>query len=159
MVNKLALQKREKLRESTRTRVEKDRRWVLGNRSAMGRGLRWLIERHWASTMGEEEDESGRRWSVSFGVTVRTMMADEEERALRCDSEDDEDEREPLCDCDGVFRNKKGKKKLVPKITKWEALMRLGPRLKRGRRPFLWPHFKNGAFVVVFGPRFPKTGL
>ncbi|KAK7831931.1 40s ribosomal protein s15 [Quercus suber] len=34
--------------------------------------------------MGEEEDESGRRWSVSFGVTVRTMMADEDKRELRC---------------------------------------------------------------------------
>ncbi|KAK7851063.1 l-type lectin-domain containing receptor kinase viii.2 [Quercus suber] len=42
--------------------------------SAMGHGLRWLIER-----MGEEEDESGRRWSVIFGVTVRTMMDDEDE--------------------------------------------------------------------------------
>nr|POF12047.1 hypothetical protein CFP56_54034 [Quercus suber] len=43
-----------------------------------------MDERHRASKMGEEEDESGRRWSVSFGVTVRTMMADEDKRELRC---------------------------------------------------------------------------
>ncbi|KAK7826192.1 putative cysteine-rich receptor-like protein kinase 31 [Quercus suber] len=43
-----------------------------------------MDEQHRASKMGEEEDESGRRWSVSFGVTVRTMMADEDNRELRC---------------------------------------------------------------------------
>nr|POE95162.1 hypothetical protein CFP56_25279 [Quercus suber] len=64
-----------------------------------------MDERHWVSKMGEGEDESGRRWSVSFVVTVRTMMADEDKRELWCVTVrtmmDDEDEREPQCDCDG----------------------------------------------------------
>nr|POE78221.1 hypothetical protein CFP56_79503 [Quercus suber] len=70
-----------------------------------------MDERHWVSKMGEEEDESGRRWSVSFGVTVRTMMADEDKRELRCDCDGEND-----CEtAGGVKEQKKKKKNFCPK--------------------------------------------
>ena len=59
--------------------------WV-GNSSAMGRGLRGPAM---ASKMGEEDDESGRRWCV--GSTVR--MIDERSWASKMGEKDDESGR------------------------------------------------------------------